>query len=82
MSVMTEGDQSSPYDRNVNDDKQSRSLRVESVEPMVATASRQHAIHYFLANADPPSYTTTRDLTPHLGVCLAPSAPRPYHTSS
>jgi hypothetical protein len=50
MSVMTEGDQSSALRPQGYDDEQRRPLRVEPVEPMVATASRQHAIHGFLGN--------------------------------
>jgi hypothetical protein len=49
---MTEGDQSRVYDRKVNGDEKRRPLRVEPVARMVATESRQHAIHDFLANAD------------------------------
>jgi hypothetical protein len=52
MSVMTEGDQSSPVRPQRYGNEQHHPLRVEPVEPMVATTSRQHAIHDFLANAD------------------------------
>jgi hypothetical protein len=52
MSVMAEGGQSSPARPQGYDNEQRRQLRVEPLEPMVVTASRQHAIHGFPANGD------------------------------